>query len=65
MVTSMELHSISVRLSEVEQTHNKSIKDMHINLEKRMELAFRDIQSLTEKHINFRLNFEEKLDTNL
>ena len=30
-----------------------------------MEQAFHDIQSLTEKQISFRLNFEDKLDTNL
>ena len=57
MVTS-ELHSISVRLSEVEQTHKNDMRELCSSLEKKMEQAFRDIQGLTDKHINFQLNFE-------
>ena len=49
----------------MEKKQERAMKEMVTKLERRIEEAFGDIAGLTEKQVDFRLNFEEKLDGNL
>lgn len=64
-VGSIELHSIQSKLSALEEAQNGRMRQALEKLERRFEENCRDIKLLSQKHVEFRLNFEEKLDLSL
>jgi hypothetical protein len=64
-VGSIELNSIQSKLSALEEVQNGRMKQALDRLERKFEENVRDIKLLTQKHVEFKLNFEEKLELSL
>lgn len=64
-VGSIQLNSIQSKIAVIEDTHNQKMKDVLEKIEKKFDENSRDIKLITQKHIDFRLNFEQKLDSSL
>ena len=65
LVNSMDLHSISARLSEIEQSHSKRMKDLSRSLESRVADSLEDVRKAREEVGLLRVWMEEKLDCSL
>jgi hypothetical protein len=64
MINSLEINSFSAKISDLEQQQNRNLKDLCARLENKIEDNYKDIRQLTEKNVEFRLKFEEKLEAN-
>jgi hypothetical protein len=64
MINSLEINSFSAKISDLEQQQNRNLKDLCARFENKIEDNYKDIRQLTEKNVEFRLKFEEKLEAN-